>query len=103
MAIKNKSRKRPATAEKPPSKPQPKKQRQSPAQPDNRIPDLCPASRLPSEILLQIISQLDPADLKSAVLVCRRWRDVGEEPKLWSWAVLMLSSDLLLAATGDLL
>ena len=58
------------------------------AERESEMKDLCqkydsvmsPVCRLPCEVLLEIISQLAPIDLKSAVLVCRRWREVGEEP-----------------------
>ena len=59
---------------------------------------MSPVCRLPFEMLLEIISHLAPMDLKSAVLVCRRWREVGEEPKLWSWAALKLTPQFMLAA-----
>jgi len=41
---------------------------------------------LPPEIIGKILSSLSPRDLKSAVLVCRMWREVGESSSLWSWA-----------------
>jgi len=41
---------------------------------------------LPSEIIDKILSSLSPRDLKSAVLVCKMWREVGESSTLWSWA-----------------
>ena len=76
------------------------------AERDSETTDLCqkydsampPVYRLPWEMLLEIISQLAPTDLKSAVLVCRRWREVGEDPKLWSWAALKLTPQFRLAA-----
>ena len=43
---------------------------------------------LPPEMLRQIFSQLAPADLKTVVLVCQLWREVGEAPGLWTWAVM---------------
>ena len=39
---------------------------------------------LPEEILEKIFQFISLQDLSSAVLVCRRWRDVGETPTLWS-------------------
>jgi len=48
---------------------------------------------LPVEILQLILWQLPPADLKSAVLVCRRLARAGETPALWSWAEVDLSCD----------
>lgn len=43
---------------------------------------------LPPEILLSILSWLDPPGLKAAVLVCKWWRSLGEQPLLWSWVNL---------------
>ena len=40
---------------------------------------------LPSELLFLIFKLLRHQDLKQAVAVCRRWRDVGEDASLWSW------------------
>ena len=43
---------------------------------------------LPPEILRQIFSLLPPADLRSLLLVCQLWREVGESPGLWTWAMV---------------
>ena len=43
---------------------------------------------LPGEILERIFRLLPPRVLKMVVLVCRRWRKVGEAPLFWSWVVL---------------
>ena len=40
--------------------------------------------QLPVEILSKIFKSLSLQDLSTVVLVCRRWREVGETPKLWS-------------------
>ena len=40
--------------------------------------------KLPVEILVMIFQSLSLQDLSMAVLVCRRWREVGETPALWS-------------------
>ena len=40
---------------------------------------------LPAEVLEHVFSQLEPSNLKTAVLVCKRWKDIGEAPKLWTW------------------
>ena len=40
---------------------------------------------LPPEMLERVFRLLPNRDLKNAVLVCRRWRDVGEAPSLWTW------------------
>ena len=42
------------------------------------------SSLLPAELLERIFLLLQPRHLASAVLVCRRWREVGENPGLWS-------------------
>jgi len=47
---------------------------------------------LPNEIFLLILKQLSPQDLKSAVLVSKSWQEVGEDPHLWTWAVVRLDS-----------
>ena len=39
----------------------------------------------PNEILEKVFRMLPRRDLMRAVLVCRRWRDVGESPILWAW------------------
>ena len=43
---------------------------------------------LPAEMLVHIFGLLPPADLRTVLLVCRLWREVGEAPGLWAWAVL---------------
>ena len=40
--------------------------------------------QLPVEILKMIFQSLSLQDLSMVVLVCRRWREVGETPSLWS-------------------
>ena len=40
---------------------------------------------LPYEIVMKILKLLPADDLKTAVLVCRRWRYLGEDPVLWTW------------------
>ena len=40
-------------------------------------------SDFPAELLQLILFYLPLDDLKSAVLVCKRWKDVGERSKLW--------------------
>ena len=42
---------------------------------------------LPPEMLHYIFYQLPPRDLKNVVLVCRRWREVGEAG-FWAWVIL---------------
>ena len=50
-------------------------------------------SLLPAEVLYLIFCLLPPRDLKSVVLVCRLWREVGEAPGLWAWVVLRLAME----------
>ena len=45
-------------------------------------------AKFPLEILELIFANLSPVDLKSAVAVCRRWREAGEKPQLWSWVAI---------------
>ena len=40
--------------------------------------------KLPVEMLLGIFELVSYEDLKNVVLVCRRWREIGETPRLWS-------------------
>jgi len=40
---------------------------------------------LPYEIVMRILKLLPADDLKTAVLVCRKWRYLGEDPTLWTW------------------
>ena len=47
---------------------------------------------LPVEIIFRILKLLTPKDLKMAVLVCKRWREVGEDPSLWKWCKITLNS-----------
>lgn len=40
--------------------------------------------KLPTEMLLYIFELLSYKDLKIVMLVCRRWREIGDIQKLWS-------------------
>ena len=40
---------------------------------------------LPAELLYLIFKLLRGEDLKQAVAVCRRWKEVGEAQNLWTW------------------
>ena len=48
-------------------------------------------SFLPIEILQLILAKLDPTDLRSAVMVSRRWKELIENPKLWKLSVKVWS------------
>ena len=52
-------------------------------------------SLLPPEILEKVFSLLPVRDLRRVVLVCRRWRQVGEAPHLWAWLYLVVRPDNL--------
>ena len=41
-------------------------------------------SKLPNELLTIIFRFLSFADLKNALLVCKRWREVAEHPAFWN-------------------
>ena len=48
------------------------------------------AKMLPNEILEKVLGYLSHNDLKRAMLVCRRWREVGQSWRLWTWAQFRL-------------
>jgi len=52
-----------------------------------------PFHNLPDEVLEEVFRLLSPTDLKSVVMVCRRWREVGEVPALWSWVRVEVNED----------
>eukprot|EP00092_Neocalanus_flemingeri_P010344 GFUD01011142.1.p1 GENE.GFUD01011142.1~~GFUD01011142.1.p1 ORF type:complete len:329 (+),score=72.57 GFUD01011142.1:200-1186(+) len=52
-------------------------------------------SMLPPEIFERIFQLLPPQDLKMVMLVCKRWKEVGEVPGLWSWASFCLNGERL--------
>ena len=62
---------------------------------------LCPATRtttrLPPELLHRIFLHLPTRALRSAVLVCRLWREVGRAPVLWTWGVVRLNANNMAA------
>jgi len=47
---------------------------------------------LPEEMLIQIFQLLTPKDLKNVTLVCKQWREIGEDPSLWTWAVVTVET-----------
>ena len=47
---------------------------------------------LPREILLLIFRYLNAKELKTAILVCRTWRDAGEDPVIWKHYKLVVSN-----------
>jgi len=50
-------------------------------------------SHLPAEMLYSIFQLLSPKDLNSVMLVCRRWREVGEDSRLWSNIRIVVCKD----------
>ena len=46
---------------------------------------------LPAEMLEKVFHLLPPRDLKTVVLVCRWWREVGEAPALWAWVTITVT------------
>ena len=48
-----------------------------------KIPQPCFIDCLPAEILERLFRMLPPKELKVVMLVCRRWREVGEAPMFW--------------------
>ena len=46
---------------------------------------------LPREILLLIFRYLNAKELKTAILVCKTWRDVGEDPVIWKHYKLVVT------------
>ena len=48
--------------------------------------------KLPAEILERIFQLLYVPDLRMVVQVCRRWREVGETPALWSSLPVMVDT-----------
>ena len=47
---------------------------------------------LPREILLLIFRFLNARELKTAIVVCKTWRDVGEDPVIWKHYKLVVSN-----------
>ena len=50
-------------------------------------------SVLPTEILNMIFSRLSNKDLSMVVMVCRRLKEVGEDPTLWTWGKVEVSRE----------
>ena len=49
---------------------------------------------LPAELLVQILGLLGAQDLKTCMLVCHLWTEVGQAPGLWSWVVVRAMGSL---------
>ena len=54
---------------------------------------MCDMTVFPTEIMFRIFQMLGNEDLRKAMLVCRRWRDLGEDPSLWTWAKIIVKRD----------
>ena len=55
---------------------------------------------LPAEMLERVFRMLPPRDLRTVVLVCRRWKEVAEKPFLWSWVSLAVDTTNLAHMPG---
>jgi len=49
-------------------------------------------SVLPNEVVYKILQDLPPQEVKSAVLVCKSLREMAEEPRFWTWAVVRVNT-----------
>jgi len=47
---------------------------------------------LPNELVSGIFQFLGPKDMKSAVLVCKSWSEIGEKPSFWTWALVTVNN-----------
>ena len=54
--------------------------------------DIIIMEKLPTEILLYIFEMLSYRDLMMVMLVCSRWREIGEIPRLWSSFPVIVNS-----------
>ena len=45
---------------------------------------------LPIEMLETLFTFLPPGDLKTVMLVCKKWKEAASAPKLWTWVVFKL-------------
>ena len=48
---------------------------------------------LPNEMLEYVFKYLSPHDLCTVMLVCNRWKEACEHPKLWHWLVLKVNQN----------
>jgi len=51
-------------------------------------------SNLPVEMLRMILRMLPPKGLKAVMLVCKLWKGMVDDPRLWTWAVVPVYSRL---------
>jgi len=47
---------------------------------------------LPNEIFHRIFQELPEQDIKAAVLVCKAWNEIGEDPIFWARAIVRIES-----------
>ena len=47
---------------------------------------------LPNEVVVSILQYLPPQEIKSAVLVCKSLREMGEKSRFWTWAVVTVNT-----------
>jgi len=60
---------------------------------ENNNSQHCHIDSLPPEILHHVLKLLSPRDLKAAMLVNKRWVEVGEDPSLWTWARVAIGTE----------
>lgn len=59
-------------------------------------------NQLPTEILLQVISYLKPEELGITVRVCQLWKEISEDPLLWTYHCNKKYEQGFLSSFGDL-
>jgi len=47
---------------------------------------------LPEEMFIRVFHLLTPKDLKNVMLVCKQWKEIGEDPSLWTWALVTIEA-----------
>jgi len=47
---------------------------------------------LPEEMMIRIFKLLLPQDLENVMLVCKGWKEMGEDPTLWTWSRVTVKS-----------
>ena len=67
-----------------------------PEEEESKIWSIRHINSLPQEVLFTIFKHLSFSDLSSAVLVCKHWRDVGEDPVLWKKLKLVVEKPKML-------
>jgi len=47
---------------------------------------------LPEEMIMKIFHLLPAKDMKNVTLVCKQWLEMGEDPRLWTWALVSVNT-----------